>query len=226
MKPSLRSVEELRAAVQASGLDETTVALAIDGRLDSKVWNGSKSVDRLAHVGRKFTNALLNEIEKSLLGQESFDDFERRVQRAFGVTPEREPQGVLRDLMFDLGNEVKIAWNDSLVRYNEQQDTVLLWGAELDDVTTPGCWHNHGKIMGRETFDAIPRHGGCRCRPVRAPDPESEDAEWAALGRQIIADMVADREDGAPVAREAEVPRWNAPERGLTRFRSLRGIRA
>lgn len=202
----------------------TDVTLRIDRRLNTSTWNGSRMADRVSRLSRHYEEELLDQIEASLLNQESYDDFANRLTGNIGVKY-REPQGPLGDMIFAVDNESRIAWGDALLRYNRQPDTVNVWAAELDESTTPGCWNSHGKYGENLHGATVPRHFGCRCKWLSVPNPESKNEEWAAMGRDVIEEMILERESGNAVAREAESPRWlTAGVAGASRFRSLRRL--
>lgn len=213
--------EQLDVVARELGLSEDDVTLRIDQSLDT-TWNGSRTVDRIARVTQKYERTVLDEIEKSLLNQESYDEFTSRLIDTLGVRG-GEPMGPLRDMAVALEDESRVAWVRSLEQYNRQPDTVTLWHAELDDRTTPGCWENHGKRLD-QLAAAMPRHTGCRCKPLTVPNPDSSNASWARMGQEIVEEMAEERESGSAVARESDVPYWwvDQPEKRESRFRAFR----
>jgi len=139
--------------------------------------------------------ALVDEIEKSLMAQEHYTQFENRLIRKIGIgRPETETGSpALRALDLALETELRIAWNDGLEDAAEQQDVLTVWAALLDERTTPGCIWNHGRPLG-ELAETIPRHPKCRCWPKVVPHPDSRDPDRAATGAAILDDMRAERE--------------------------------
>lgn len=180
--------------------DVNLLALQIDRDLSSRVWAGTTRMDRQNRAIRVVGQTLYDEIEKSLLQQEDFDSFEARLLKRMGVGPMEKDTGgrALRSIETALEHETRLAWNRGIAVANQQEDTVTVWNAVLDDVTTAGCWDNHGKPLD-ELDDEIPRHFGCRCSPRIVPDPDSQDPDWAALGQSILDDMADEREAGEGV---------------------------
>src|SRR3990167_693840 len=187
--------QSVRAFAADQGLDEDRLALYVDRSLDTYTWNGTRFEDRTARTRSIVARALVDEIEKSLMAQEHYTQFENRLIRKIGIgRPETETGSpALRALDLALETELRIAWNDGLEDAAEQQDVLTVWAALLDERTTPGCIWNHGRPLG-ELAETIPRHPKCRCWPKVIPHPDSRDPDRAATGAAILDDMRAERE--------------------------------
>ena len=201
------------------GLGEDDLALHIDQKLDGDVWLGTRFADRAEHLTNRIAQDVLTQMDQSLMAQESYDEFEARMMKNLGIDAAQvkaEGMGWLGKADRQLAQETRLAWNTALVSANRDADTVLVWRAVLDDVTTPTCWENHGQLID-DIGMSPPEHFGCRCDIFSCPSPESEDEEWAALGQEILDEMAAERDSGsAETTREVEVPCK------LSRFATLR----
>lgn len=197
---------EMTASVDESSIwaDENTVALHIDRKLQAEVWNGTRFTDRVSYLSNEMAKDLVGEVERSMLAQESYDEFEGRLFKNLGLdTP--EPAGRLAKLNNQLGQEIKMGWNRALVDVNDAPDTIVVSEAELDDRTTQGCWDKHGTILADGEFGLY--HWGCRCRPRTIPSPDSDNAEWAALGQSILEEMAEERDSGSALNESARPSR-------------------
>lgn len=195
----------------ADGLDDWSDALTIelDQQIGDSVWAGSTLWDRTAHMLGNLSSDVMGAIEQSLLAQESYETFEARMLKALGIPePGRDPSALLADLDTQLWNEAKLAWNRGMVIANDQEDTILVWRAELDDRTTPGCWARHGRPITALHGEMPPRHYNCRCDVITVPNPYAADAEWAAFGQEILDEMAAEREGGQAVMEESDGASW------------------
>ena len=180
-----------------AGVAEAILALQVDRNLDARIWAGTQVTDRVQHTMRIVGRDLYGEIEKSLLAQESFDEFEARMMRRMGIGALEKDTGgaAMRAIELEMDTETRLAWNDGIEAANQQEDTITVWAAEMDDVTTQGCWDSHGFTF-EELGARPPRHFRCRCGPKIVPNPDSNDPEWARLGQDIIEEMAAERESG------------------------------
>lgn len=208
------------AVGQAERISPEMLTVQIDRSLSAGVWNGTTFTDRLTRAVTSASRTLVDEVEKSLLGQESYDDFERRMLGRLGVGPMEPDTGgaAMRALDTFLDTEVRVAWGEGLVTVNQVEDTVLVARAVLDDRTTLGCWQAHGRT--REELGAdytLPRHWRCRCDWLTVPNPASANREWAAMGQAILDEMAEERDAGDAEMME----RWVPPIRP-SRFRSFR----
>lgn len=202
----LDSPRTVRAVAGHAGVNEDLLALQIDRSLNSQVWAGTTTQDRLARVGSILKRSLFEEIEKSLYAQESYDEFEARMMRSMGVGPveTRTGNAALRAMDLAVETEARLGWGEGMRAANQAEDTIEVWRARMDDRTTAGCWNNHGKPMTKAR-GPLPRHPRCRCEPYTIPDPNSADPKWAKLGRDIMADMEAERESGEGLEESVRV---------------------
>lgn len=235
------AVEQLPPEVSAlaadEGFGEESLTLQIDRKLNHRVWLGTRYEDRAMRQVGNLGRTLVTEIERSLLGQEQFDDFEQRMQKLLGIDRDHKGRALL-DMNNQLQAEVRLAYNETMASVNQQTDTILVSRAQLDESTTPTCWRRHG-VSIEEIGETPQYHFGCRCDVLTVPNPESVNADWAKLGQSILADMKAEREESEPVAREVDaipsrlfkditvdvpLPCWlsDSPESSVSRFASFR----
>lgn len=196
---------------QEHGLNDDTLALQIDRSLDSTVWRGTRFVDRAQHFANTLDKTIVGEMEKSLLAQESFRDFETRMLQKLGVSNLREPAGPLRDMEIQLEAEARIAWNQGMLALQPQgvnADTALFWRSALIATTTQHCADNHGRLIS-ELGEMPLAHIGCLCDAIQGPNPDSPDPEIAAEGRLFVETMAAERAAWQPM-KESRLPlvRW------------------
>lgn len=184
--------------------DEDTVALHIDRKLHAEVWNGTRFTDRVNYLSNELAKDLVGGIERSMLAQESYGEFEGRLFKEMGLdTP--EPAGRLAKLNTQLDQEIKMGWNRALVDVNSAPDTVVVWEAVLDDRTTQVCWDKHGTVIG--DGELPPEHYNCRCAPKTIPSPDSNDEAWASLGASILEEMAEERDSGSALNESARPSR-------------------
>jgi len=203
------------------------VLVHIDRALGGRVWAGTRTEDRALHLERAVALELMQQIERSLMAQDSFDDFTARLDRQFGIGPQELRAGStpLRRLEQAVEHEARLAWNRGTLAATAAEPehaTVPLWASALLPTTTPGCWASHGRRIDTELEGVTPqRHQGCKCYVLSVPDPDALDAEWAAQGAVILAAMAEERgEDaGDPFAESAEAESgaivtvaWRVPE--------------
>lgn len=144
-----------------TGLSEDTLALQLNRNLDARVWNGTRFTDRAAHLSGGLGKLITNELEKSLLAQETYEAFEARMLGKLGVTDIAEPLGPLRDMDNMLRSEAKIAWNEGMLTANQAEtDTVPVWRCQLRPTSTAGCVANHGQLID-ELGESPLAHWGC-----------------------------------------------------------------
>lgn len=187
------------------------VAAKIDAKLEKHSVAGTTYDQRLSHLVSDANRAITDALAKSLMGQESYDEFRTRMLKRLGVKDETA-KGPLATLQRQMRSEARVAWNEAkliVTRHIGGDDQVAVWRAILDDSTTPGCWVRHGRLIEEELGGEVPlRHWGCRCDVILIPNPSSDDPEWAALGQEILDEMAAEREqDGLQ-----ESARWPWPK--------------
>lgn len=174
-------------------LPSDSVTLQIDSALDGAVWNGTTFEDRTVHATSLAARDLVTEMERSLMQQESYDDFADRMLGEMGVDTSAS-KGVLGGLINQLKNESRLAWNTSMVAANDDEDTIIVSESVLDPVTTTQeCWDRHGVPL-EDIGETMPYHWGCKCGPRTIPNPNSTNPDWAALGQQIMEEMAAERD--------------------------------
>lgn len=195
-----------------TGLSEDTLALQLNRNLDARVWNGTRFTDRAAHLSGGLGKLITNELEKSLLAQETYEAFEARMLGKLGVTNIAEPLGPLRDMDNMLRSEAKIAWNEGMLTANQSEsDTALVWRCQLKPTSTAECVRNHGMLIDDVGYTPLAHHG-CGCDVISCPDSESDDPAIAAAGQAFLAAMAAEREaheqQYGDVMQEAEPSRF------------------
>ena len=168
-----------------------SVTLQIDAALDPLIWNGTTFEDRTTHLVSTTARDMVTQMERSLMQQESYDEFSRRMMKQMGIE-DMSAKGVLRDMINQLKMEGSVAWNEAMISANQQDDTVLVWSAILDDRTTPTCVDNHGKLID-DIGETPPEHWGCRCSILTNANPDSTDEAWAAEGQSILDEMEAEK---------------------------------
>jgi len=193
----LQDVRELDEEARELGVPEESLLLAIDRKLDERVVAGTNFADRFTQLNRSLAAEVVLQLDRSLVAQETYEEFEGRMLDALGVE-EVEPAGALAKLDAYFYGEAKLAYNEAMQEANRQEETVTVWRAQLDNVTTPGCWARHGLRIEEDLGGEVPpRHPRCRCDVLTIPDPESEDEEWAALGQETLDEMEAERREGS-----------------------------
>ena len=188
-------------ALADDGMGSDALALYVDRNLNTQVWNGTTFADRMFHADQTMTRDLVGQMERSLLAQENYADFEARLLKSLGLD-KAEPAGALRDLENRIVTENRIAWNRaSVAAQGTDTDTALVWSSRLQEPdgkghgTTPGCAWRHGRLLDELDDPTIPHHYGCECQANSIPNPNSADEDIAAEGQSIIDDMAAERED-------------------------------
>lgn len=184
-----------------TGVNPDLLALHIDQHLDATVWNGTQAPDREMNTIRIVGQAFADEVYRSLGAQESYDEFEARMFQRMGIGEMESDTGTaaMRALDLELETETRLAWNAGLIAANADEDTELVWRAQMDDRTTEGCWQNHGFTSDQLGDPALPRHYRCRCDWWTIPNPDSEDPDTADEGQSILDEMAAERESGQGV---------------------------
>ena len=172
-----------------------SVTLQIDAALDPIVWNGTTFDDRTTHLVSTSARNMVTQMERSLMQQESYDEFRTRMLKQMGVE-DLSQKGVLRDMMVQLKTEASVAWNEAMISANQGDDMILVSRAVLDERTTPECIDAHG-LTEDEGAPPIPRHFLCRCDWVSVMNPDSTDPEIAAQGQAVLDEMEAERESWA-----------------------------
>lgn len=184
----------------AGGLGSDTLALHIDRQLNTQVWNGTRFDDRMFQASEELTRGLLQQMERSLVSQEAYDDFEARFLKQLGLDSD-EPAGALRDLETRILGENRIAWNQaSIAAQGDDVDTTLIWSSRLEPPTgkgkgtTAGCAWSHGRSLEELPDPTLPKHWGCQCMAQSIASPDSNDPERAASGALILAAMADERD--------------------------------
>jgi len=155
-----------------------------------RIWQGTTVDDRVTHTTTIAGRDLLTSIERSLVQQESYEEFERRLFTELGIADPGVPRGMLSDFDTQLKNEAKLAWNEGMVVAHSEDtsgDVVLVWKAEIDGATTPGCRRNHGKTIDEIDDPQMPRHWNCRCEWLTLENPDNND-ESAAMIEEMRAE--------------------------------------
>jgi hypothetical protein len=220
--------EELADLGLELGVSEDFLGVEIDGNLNQRIWAGTQPADRVLYASKTFRDDLLKQVERSLLAQETYDEFTNRLDTQLGIAEEGPERGPLGRAIRYLEHEGRLAWNTSMASANAQAGTVPVWLAILDDRTTPGCWERHGKRINEELNGKTPpRHWGCRCAIIFVPDPDHGDAAWSKMGQEYLEELADERDSGAPVATEPDdVAMLEADRAAVTwqpsRFRQLR----
>ena len=184
--------EDLIELANEMALPEETLALRIDASLDSQIWNGTTFMDRTSHAVSTTARDLVTQMERSLMQQESYDEFSHRMMKQMGIE-DTSAKGVLRDWINQLTTEASTAWNQAMVAANQSYDTTLVWESVLEDTTTEECGNNHGRLIDVVSED-IPAHFRCKCGWRTIPNPNSSDPDTAAEGQAILDEMAAERE--------------------------------
>ncbi len=178
------------------------VALQIDAKLEKHSFAGTTYDQRLNHLITDANRAITEALGKSLMAQDSYDDFRARMLKKIGVKnpEEKATKGPLANLQKQMRTEARVAWNEAKVIVNRHMggsDQVSVWRSVLDDRTTPLCWNRHGRLIEAELGGQTPAaHWGCRCDVILIPNPDSADPEWAALGQEILEEMAQERDQG------------------------------
>lgn len=188
------------------GISGDALLLQIDRQMNERIWGGTKFEDRAFKLSADTFRNLATEIERSLVAQESYRDFEARMLKHFGID-DVEPLGVLRNLNNAIDAEAKLAWSTAMVAVNQgDTDTALVSRSRLrPGHTTAGCWARHGRLLS-EIGEAPPYHWGCECDAETVPNPDSENEEVATQGRAILERMAAERDANPQPAQESARP--------------------
>lgn len=167
------------AIAAALGLAPNLLALQIDAKLGETIWSGTSFEDRTSHLTGRFATDLIGEIERGLLAQEDYGEFETRLFGALGIDQAVVNKGVLGELARQMEFEARLAWNSALLSVNgaSGSGTDLEWtlGQALNH--TAECLANNGHTLAQLGPGAtIPAHWGCVCRwkVVRAETSDGE----------------------------------------------------
>ena len=204
---------------QVDGSDETDSAtyLLIDRQLDSHVWAGTRFEDRVQRSVGQLNQSIHEEVTKSLLAQERYEDFRDRMRTKMGIDKNDLSLGVLGNLTRQIASEAKVGWNEAMLSVNQQVDTVEVWDAVMDDATTPGCEARHGltraEVVEQFGDDQMPQHIACRCQWLTTPSVNSIDPEWAAMGQAAIDDLRSERDDSDLSEAASPLPWPSQPQR-------------
>lgn len=203
--PKAPTIAELEAQIMGDDTDpeDAPLALAVDVGLRDRVWNGARFEDRIGQFKNSVLRTTLDQMEKSIMAQETYDDFEARMLKQLGLDKADEgPVGsVQRDLETRVEAEGRLGWNEAILRqHSGDPETIIVWSSRLltpgpdGKGTTPGCAWRHGRTAEEMPSSELPRHWKCKCTWLVIPSPYSADPDIAAQGAEILAAMAADRE--------------------------------
>lgn len=94
-----------------------------------------------------------------------FGDMRAKLLKDFGVDKLAEPKGPAYSSVKVYKNEARRQWNLLQRELARRSGSSLMWYAELDERSSPGCVARHG-MLADELDDYPPRHFNCRCQLI------------------------------------------------------------
>lgn len=154
--------------------------------LTTGVAGGGTFFDHMFHVTdglkSKITStvrsALVNGPERDSKGDikgDWFGDLRSKLLKDFGVDKLAEPKGPAYSSVKVYKNEARRQWNLLQRELGRRSGASLMWYAELDERSSPGCVARHG-MLADELDDYPPRHFNCRCQLI--PIEKSSDVSY------------------------------------------------
>lgn len=82
---------------------------------------------------------LVSQIERSLLAQESYEDFTERLYKKLGIddTSDSQPSARMRDIDNQIKAEGKVAWNEQVAKVRAERNEAL---AEANQAKSAKAW--------------------------------------------------------------------------------------
>ena len=144
-------------------LNELTTGVAGGGTFFDHMFHVTDGLK--AKIASTVRGALVTGPERDAKGNitgDWFGDLRSKLLKDFGVDKLAEPKGPAYSSVKVYKNEARRQWNLLQRELGRRSGASLMWFAELDERSSPGCVARHGMLMD-ELDDYPPRHMNCRC---------------------------------------------------------------
>jgi 8-oxo-dGTP pyrophosphatase MutT (NUDIX family) len=145
-------------------LNELTTGVAGGGTFFDHMFHVTDGLK--AKITSTIRGALVNGPERDSKGNitgDWFGDMRAKLLKDFGVDKLAEPKGPAYSSVKIYKNEARRQWNLLQRELGRRSGASLMWFAELDERSSPGCVARHG-MLADELDDYPPRHFNCRCQ--------------------------------------------------------------